>query len=139
MSIEETVARDQIRALMAEYNQAGDAGDAERVVRTFAPEAELETISGTISGLAAIRSFFDERARVRREDARLDRSARHFLSTQLITVDGDSADGSTYFLFVRTGRIEHVGTYLDHFVRLEGRWLIRRRSVVMNWLDEGTL
>lgn len=136
MKTEDVADLEQIRQLIAEYNHAGDAGDAVRVVRTFTGDADLETIAGTITGDSAIRSFFDERAEVRREDARLGRPGRHHLSTQAISVDGDSAEASTSFLFVRTGAIEQTGTYHDEFVRIDGRWLIRRRRVVMDWLDE---
>lgn len=136
MDIGEIIAKEEIRALMARYNHAGDAGQAEEVANTFTSDAELETIEGKLTGLEEIRKFYEQRRAIREEDARRNRSAKHYLSTQQIVVRSEAeAEATTYFLFVRLGQVEQMGTYFDQFVKPDSQWLIKHRNVVMNWLE----
>jgi hypothetical protein len=68
------------------------------------------------------------------------RFRHHHLGQSSFEIDGDEAFGETYFIFhmeTETGAfIEGCGRYLDDFVRIDGRWLIKRRRCVEEWTGE---
>lgn len=65
----------------------------------------------------------------------------HLMGQSLFDVDGDEAFGETYFgYWMQTSEdklYQSLGRYLDYFERIDGRWLVVYRRVVMEW--DGTL
>jgi hypothetical protein len=64
----------------------------------------------------------------------------HHITNIYIETDGDEARAETYFLACHphnhNGPVEMAvmsGRYLDHLVRADGRWGIRRRQVITDW------
>jgi hypothetical protein len=132
----EAVAIAAIRNTIAAYNIAGDNADVEGVVGVFADDGVLELPEVNYEGHDRVREFFASRRVIREQDIKDDRRRYHYLATSKIDVaDEDTAKGETYFLMVRKGVIEQMGTYFDHFTRRGEKWLIMRRKVVLNWLQ----
>lgn len=61
----------------------------------------------------------------------------HCLGQSLFDIRGDEAFGETAFMFdmaMADGGLYHgAGRYVDHFVRVGGRWLLHYRRVVADW------
>lgn len=58
-------------------------------------------------------------------------------------LDGDSASGETYCLVQHLHDRDGVRTllvtairYLDRFIRVDGRWLIADRKLIIDWTDQ---
>jgi uncharacterized protein (TIGR02246 family) len=136
MNATEAVAIAAIRNTIAAYNIAGDNADVEGVVGVFADDGVLELPGVSHEGRDSVREFFVSRRIIREQDIKDDRRRYHYLATSKIDVaDEDTAKGETYFLMVRKGVIEQMGTYFDDFTRRDEKWLIMRRKVVLNWLQ----
>jgi 3-phenylpropionate/cinnamic acid dioxygenase small subunit len=58
---------------------------------------------------------------------------RHVITTIAITVDGDTATGEAYYLFVvdtdKTPRVSGIGYYHDTFRRTATGWKLARRQI----------
>jgi len=62
----------------------------------------------------------------------------HYITTQLIRLDGDEAESESYVLFILKRKdlsTVHIGgaRYLDRLERRGGLWRIELRRVVMEW------
>lgn len=61
----------------------------------------------------------------------------HCLGQSVFDVEGDEAFGETiYTFYMQTDEasIHHsIGRYVDYFQRVDGRWLITYRRVIMEW------
>jgi ketosteroid isomerase-like protein len=53
---------------------------------------------------------------------------RHHCTTCLVEVDGDKAAATSYYLALREKGLDHFGRLDDEFVRVDGKWLIARRT-----------
>jgi hypothetical protein len=69
-----------------------------------------------------------------------DAVGNHHITNIYVEVRGDEARAETYFLGFHphnhNGPVEMAvmsGRYIDHLVREEGRWGIRRRQVITDW------
>ena len=67
----------------------------------------------------------------------------HFLGQQYVDVDGERATGETYCLAHHLSgdgdeQHNHVMSirYLDDYQRVDGRWLIARRRLVIDWTED---
>jgi hypothetical protein len=70
----------------------------------------------------------------------------HFNGQLVVTIDGDTASGTSYCLVTLIGvedgkRMKTtIGViYNDQYVRENGRWLIARRRSDFNWQDKAEL
>lgn len=60
----------------------------------------------------------------------------HVLGQMLFDIDGDEAFGETiYTFYMQTDENLHhsIGRYVDYFERINGRWVIVYRRVIMEW------
>lgn len=123
-----------IQRLMAHYNLTGD--DAQMAVdEIFTDDACLEIPGTVFRGKEKVREFFESRKEAGRQDIANKRRARHQLTTCGIDITSPTtAVGNTYFQLVRLGRITQMGSYLDKFEKVEGKWLIAYRNVVIHYL-----
>lgn len=130
MDIETMLAREAIRSTLALYNSAGDRGAIDEMMACFADDALLEVGEDRPSGSAAIRAYYQairDSGLIGGADAR---PTRHHLTTSRIEFDGpERANGWTYFLLVRDGRIIQNGIYVDRFRRDGDRWVFTYRRV----------
>ncbi|MHA6695637.1 nuclear transport factor 2 family protein [Homoserinimonas sp. A520] len=69
------------------------------------------------------------------------RSHQHFLATQTIEVDGDTAHAETYVLFALWRQQDELvdlsgGRYIDRLERRDGIWAISERVMLLDWSSE---
>ncbi len=128
-----SVARDQIRDLVARYNANGDAGRFDEVLALFADDAVMEIVGRPVHvGRAAIETVFT-RAQDQLRGAATAGYVRHFTAThQIDLIDETHAGGRCYFAVLTPIGLDHWGRYIDEYVRREGRWLFARRTVAVD-------
>ena len=150
MNVDEMLAREAIRTLMATCTQAGDSLRAEEYAACFTEGGVLTTeMAGGGTGLdlrgrAAILAWQTEKRTPGKGMGAPGpvalRFARHNLTTSKIEWSGaDSATARTYW-FVNTNiGPDHSGIYRDTFRRVDGEWLIAERRVTTEWAAENSL
>ena len=130
MDLEELTAREEIRALIARYNHAGDRGRLDELVACFGADGVME-IEGVapLQGRSAIRRHLE---RVVSELAAASErvSLRHHVSSISIELDSRlEARAHSYFAVFTEVGLDHWGRYADHFARVDGSWRIAHRRV----------
>jgi hypothetical protein len=138
MTIEEMVAREEIRVLLASYNIGGDRGRIDDLVRCFTLDGVLVRRVGTerhpIEGAAAITAALSKPRRASGVDPAVKVVVRHNLTTSEIIFEGpDKARGRTYFFVVSEIGPDHCGVYVDEYRKLDGHWKIARREARLDW------
>jgi hypothetical protein len=138
MTVDELIAREEIRSLLAHYNSCGDRGAVEEMVQAFAEDAVLDIAAGTFEGRGAILSFMQgvrgRGALTGASGGAAPRPVRHHLTTSRVDLEGpDAARAWTYFLVVRDGVVLQNGVYVDRFARAGGRWAIAHRRIKMEY------
>lgn len=129
-SIDELVAREQIRELIASYTHLGDGGRLDELVGLFDPDATIDAHGRDYHGPDEILSFFtdivDDRAGTRRRTY-----VRHNISNVTITFTGaDSAIGASYWVVYSDDGFESSGRYRDEYRRRpDGTWCFARRKI----------
>jgi hypothetical protein len=139
VNLDDVLAREAIRDLVARYNSYGDSGRFEPLFELFADDAVMETGDGggaldVYDGLDAIKGIFiGAQERVTGHDSDVPAYIRHFTAThQIDLVDADHAAGRLYFAVLMDGGLDHWGRYIDRYVRREGTWLFERRRVIVD-------
>jgi len=134
---EERLAREEIRDLMARYHMAGDRGELEGLVATFAEDGEMHVKRGVFVGHSDIRSYLDgsdSRALSRRADLQF---VRHNLSTSVIRFETpETAVGRTYFTVISDLGLDHAGVYVDLLTRSGSVWRLRKREIRIDYAHE---
>ena len=131
------IARDQIRHLLALYNNCVDRGRIEELADVFAPDGVLQLSHETLTGQAAIGAALRGITGGERPEVDL-MGSRHQLTTSRIEIiDEGTAQGWTYFFVSRRGVILQEGTYIDRYVRLPAGWRIAHRRIKMLWTVDG--
>jgi hypothetical protein len=137
--------RAEIEDLMARYLMAIDYFDWDSYVGTFTEDGELEFASGTYKGRAEIREAVERfSAGIGRFYANEDGSAatlRHVILQSSIRVEGDRAWARSLWVEMAdhgpedTLKMGTFGLYEDEFARVDGKWLIKRRNVLNEFID----
>lgn len=125
------IARDQIRNLVATYNNCGDRGRIDEFVEVFAPDGVLEISQQRLEGRAAIHRELSSIAGGTRSDVDLAGSRHQLTTTRIEILDEDQAQGWIYFFVSRRGTILQEGTYMDRYVKTPAGWRIAHRRVKM--------
>ena len=126
---------EQIRALLARYNLAIDAGDTAGWAACFTADGAFES-TGVESEPVRVEAGDLPAFATRQHEINQGRG-RHWTTNELIEVDGDTATMQCYLLAVTTGRrIAATGIYRDQLRKVDGRWLFapparRRRSAAV--------
>ncbi len=109
-----------IRALIAEYALALDAGDVDECVQLFAADAEFLVYGRSFAGRDGITKMFRDAPR-----------GLHLTGVSRVDVRDDTATARSQVLFVRAGDLHlRPGLYDDELVRDPadgGQWRFRRR------------
>ena len=137
MDIDELLARESIRDLVARYNACGDSGRFDEMIVLFAEDAVVELRGETLEGRAAIRGMFErvasrtgKKPKAPAAPPRASKFIRHFTSTHQIDVEGpDRARGRAYYAVLTDAGLDHWGRYVDDYVRDGERWLFERRRI----------
>lgn len=123
-----------IRQLLARYNVLGDRGRVAEMVEVFAADGVLCALDRTAKGHDAIAAMLSANPTSPRHTL-----TRHHLTTQLIEVNGDSAEARSYFVVFTNIGADHHGVYIDKLQRIAGHWLIMRRDVRLDWQAPGSV
>lgn len=136
MTVEELLAREELRVLMATYSMAGDRGDFASMAGTFTEDGILDGRYPGQGHAAIIASLTGRRNAPSGPDRPMPFS-RHNLTTSLITFeDDDNAVGRTYFVVFSDVGPDHCGVYRDRFRKVDGAWRIVHRKVRIDWVAE---
>jgi len=141
--------RAEIEDLMARYLFAIDYFDWDAYVGTFTEDGEIEFASGTFKGRDVIRAavvrFSEGIGRVYHTADGKPAKLRHVILQSAIRVEGDRAWGRTLWLEMANHgegdrpKIGTYGAYEDEFARIDGKWLIKRRNVLNDFIpNRGT-
>jgi hypothetical protein len=139
MKIDELLDREGIRETLARYNLAGDRGQIDELAGCFVEDAVLE-VEGAwrAHGREEIRRQTGATA-VAASASRRGPLMRHHLTTQGIELDREGgARAWSYFLVVSEIGPDHAGRYIDRLRRVDGRWQIEHRRVVVEWQSPDT-
>lgn len=148
MTLEDLLAREAIRDVMARYNMAGDRLKVEDYAACFASDGIMEAqhadpaFAFRYEGRDAIRAWQErwlERT-LAGERVHAASFARHHLSTSQIDLLGqDRAKARTYWVAWTDIGPDHAGYYLDEFCKEEGHWRIAHRRVREDWRSPQSL
>jgi hypothetical protein len=138
--IDQAVAREAIRDLVARYNSNSDSGRFEPLFELFASDAVMETgdLGGEVTrydGIEEITKIFTgARDRMQSQpDPASSGYIRHFTAThQIDLVDADHASGRLYYAVLMTHGLDHWGRYIDQYLKLDGRWKFAHRKVYVD-------
>ena len=140
MTLDELLARESIRALLARYTMAGDRLRRDAFVAVFTHDAILESDGVPVQdafryeGRAAIGGWLDRWRADATAAAPRASFVRHHLTTSLIELEGaDAARGRTYWTAYTDIGADHGGCYVDRFRRVDGEWLLAHRKVRLDW------
>jgi hypothetical protein len=149
MTLEELLARENIRDTLANYTVAGDRLRVDDFIAVFTEDAVLESDGVPESdafryeGRQALGEWI---ARWRRQpDDTMDPGpratfVRHHLSTCHIELTGEtSARARTYWVAYTDIGPDHCGYYLDQLRKIDERWLIAHRRVRLDWRSDDSL
>lgn len=137
--------RAEIADLMARYLFAMDYHDADAYAECFTEDGELDYALGTTIGRDAIRAeakvFKDNIGRIFVDWEGNPAKLRHLVQQKAIRVEGDRAWNTGLWWEMTNGGPEgslatpSFGTYEDELVRVDGRWLFKRRKIYNEFLD----
>ena len=132
--------RAEIENLQARYLFALDWQDPDEYASVFAEDGVLDWVGGIVRGREAIReechgmrTYFSKRG-----DGELPTRAprlRHFITSVVITVDGDRASSRSLWFEIdndtrlRTPYVGGYGHYEDELSRVDGKWLFTFRKI----------
>ncbi len=131
--------RAKIINLQHRYLFALDFGDAKTYASTFAEDGVLNWARGEIVGRKSIYEFiasgmYDPTRNA--EKGNWPAASRHFVTNQVIKIDGDSAKAVTYWFQAtnpdanrRTMKLGLFGHYEDELVKIEGQWYFKYRKI----------
>lgn len=138
MTVDELLAREQIRDVLFRYCRGVDRGDAELIASVYHADAVDE--HGAFHGTGV-----DFAGHVVEAMDAVSNVGQHHLTNILIRVEGHSALVESYFIALHPyqpqGEAAPVlaavgGRYLDRFECREGNWKIAHRRVVLDWSQE---
>lgn len=127
------IARDQIRNLIATYNNCADRGRIGEFVQVFAPDGVLEITNQKMEGRGAILKEISSIASGTRPDVNLSGSRHQLTTTRIEVLDAATAQGWIYFFVSRRGTIIEEGTYIDRYAKTPEGWRIAHRRVKMHY------
>jgi uncharacterized protein (TIGR02246 family) len=121
------------------YAQGADRRDKELWASIFTDDGVIEAPGLRLEGRANIVAALDVMAR-------LYVATQHRVYNQVVSIDGDSAQGETYstadHLSVDGGTrtiLTWAIRYQDRWRRVDGRWQFSHRLLVIDWTDTRTI
>ena len=135
MTAEDINDRVAIAALMGRYNINGDRGRVEALAALFGESGVLQFSGAATAGAVQIAARLGERGA--RNPALT--FSRHHLTTSMVELKGDIAEGRTYFQVLTDVGLDHHGVYVDVLERRDGDWFFRHRDVRIDWQSPHSL
>lgn len=113
--------RVEMMQLVARYNHAADAGDAEAWADTFTADGVFKKDHAP--------EVVGREALVRMVRERDPHNARHWTLDFIIEGDGDRATMQADFALLCENRIEFTGRYVNQLAKVDGVWKFARREL----------
>jgi hypothetical protein len=137
MKVDALLARAEIHSVLMRYCRAVDRGDVE-LLRSVYHDQALDHHGG-FHGLG-----YDFAPYIVSKMDAVDLNGQHHITNVLIELDGDTAKVESYFFAVHPYLQDEEravlgligGRYLDDFARIDQRWAIARREVILDWSRE---
>lgn len=131
--------------LQGRYLFALDFGDAETYASTFAEDGVINWARGEIKGRKAIYEFMSSGTYNPASDAEEGKwpaASRHFITNQVIKVEGDKARALTYWFQATNNTADRrsmvlglFGHYEDELVKIDGKWYFKKRTIYNEGLE----
>ena len=146
LTLPEIADRIAIRELFDAYAYCADRRDVEGQMSLFTADTEFLVFMDSRNAEPTQKIHGREGLRPVFENLRTYEATTHFNGQSTVTWSGDTATGVSYCLahHVRadgSSRSLMVASirYLDHFVKLQGRWYFKQRKLMVDWIDNRTL
>ncbi len=148
MTLDDMLAREEIRDLMARYTVAGDRLQTDAFVAVFTEDGILESEgvpeadTFRYAGHDELRNWLGRWTQKDGTPVRAHQATfiRHHMSTSLIELTGDdSARARTYWTAYTDIGTDHCGVYVDGFRKTGGGWRIAHRRVRLDWRSKESL
>lgn len=138
VATQELLDRAEIRDLMMRYSRAVDRQDHELLRSIFTEDVHFNYDNGRTE-FRGHDGYVKMVSGLKRH-----RVTMHFMENQTIQVNGDTARMETYannhhVTIGQDGKeIDHVVVcrYLDDLVRVDGRWKVKKRVMVVGWVRD---
>jgi hypothetical protein len=137
--------RAEIMDLQSRYLFALDFQDAATYASTFTEDGVIEWARGEIKGRRAIHEFISSGTYNPTGDAEKGAwpaASRHFITNQVIKVEGDTARALTYWFQATNNTADRrimvlglFGHYEDELIKIEGRWYFKKRTIYNEGLE----
>jgi SnoaL-like domain len=136
MTIDELVAREEIRHLLTRYTYHGDRGRLTDLAACFASDGVLEFPGSRANGPDGIISALSSGER----NAAIS-FVRHHITNPLIDLSQDrqAASARSYFQVISNNGPDHAGTYLDQLISTADGWRFAHRLVRVDWQSPTSL
>ncbi len=137
--------RAAIMELQSRYVFALDFRDAETYASTFTEDGILNWARGDIKGRKAIYDFiasgtYDPAGSA--EKGKWPAASRHFVTNQIIKVDGNTARSFSYWFEATNNTADRktmvlglFGHYEDELVKIDGQWYFKKRAIYNEGLE----
>ena len=135
MTLDELVARESIRELVARYAAGVDSGRFEEALSVFGPSSTMELGDDELlrTGPEEIVEIFRGAGETFSAQAGAAPVVRHHLTTHKIELtSATTAKGRLYFLVIVGEQLDHWGRYFDRYELVGERWQIASRKVVID-------
>ncbi len=137
MDLPELLARESIRATIARYNNAGDRGRIDELVRCFAPDGAMQ-IDGEpeVRGREAIHARLSAVVAESAARAAAPLVRHHVTNTHIEFESAGSARAFSYFFVITEVGPDHWGRYTDRLRPVGEEWLFAQRRVTTEGASE---
>ena len=134
MDLDELIAREAIRDLVARYNATADTGRFDDTIDLFAEDAVMEIGDEVLAGREAIREMFAAtRDSIAGRAGEQPAYVRHLTATLQIDLESSTtATARCYFQVLMAHGLDHWGRYLDRLGLVDGRWRFTHRRVLID-------
>ena len=131
--------------LQGRYLFALDFQDAETYTSTFAEDGVINWAQGEIKGRKAIYEFMSSdtyNPTSSAEEGKWPAASRHFITNQVIKVEGNTAKALTYWFQATNNTADRLsmvlglfGHYEDELVKIDGQWYFKKRTIYNEGLE----
>ncbi|MGQ4601312.1 nuclear transport factor 2 family protein [Nocardia sp. R6R-6] len=123
--------KQEILEVVTRFARAADRLDRDLFLSTYHPDAE-DDHAVFVGGREEFYEWMESTLREQRH------STHHFIGNHSVEIDGAEAHAETYFIASSMTKIGKPfsmvgGRYIDHLVKEDETWTIRRRLVLTDW------
>jgi hypothetical protein len=137
--------RAEIMDLQSRYLFAMDFQDAETYANTFTEDGVINWARGEVKGRKAIYEFIASGSYNPTRDAEPGKwpaASRHFITNQVIKVEGNRATALTYWFQATNNTADRhtmvlglFGHYEDELLKIKDRWYFKKRTIYNEGLE----